>query len=271
MHLIPQTDAKQSLRSLVDTIVQGDLYTIIHKKTLLGQTTHEIPPTSRLEPLLCCTQACDLNQQNNEAIFRQDFMPELSLKFDAKVENVHTHFLIALDKLNGTQSYFTFAQNAYAAFRTFLASLMSELETRYQVFDAVTQDFFSEHQPSKEFQTFVEQLKCKVTNALSPQMNYKDDSDALSKDIFYFKQHLDFMDLNKLTYKRDQIQQTRRAMETAIDTATRLLTTQCWRFNEWYKQTHDRSLILQEIIDEVSFATDELHTLVISEIRHLTI
>ena len=271
MHMVPQTDAKQSLQSIVDTLVKDDSYTIIHKKTLLRQTSHHIPSTSLLEPLLYCKQILEYNPENKEAIFRQDFMPELSLAVSMDAKHIHTLFLIALEKLRERQSYFSFARETYTTLNTFLVNLMSELETRYQMFDTVTQDFFSEHQPSAEFQSFVEQLKYKVTEALSPQRHYKDDSDKFSKDMFYFKQHLEFMDLNKLTYKRDQIQQTRRAMETAINTATRLLNTQCLLFNEWYRTTEEKSLILQETIDEVSFATDELHALIISEIKHLTI
>lgn len=268
MHTIQCDSKDKSLSALLTKLLNGQTHFIVHKNEFLTNQSRVIPKTSFDEPLLVCKETNIESKTNLQKILEDLFATETAFidKTDVNFQQFQCLCSIVLKKFELIQKYLHFIRQTSVVHLKFLNNLRTELETRFQMFDCAIQDFFRAHLPNQDFRECIDKLKEKVNTALLPLDVYSEDKDNLAQNIFYFKQHLDFFDHQKLGNKRDQIQQTKRAMKTAMDTLIQVVTSNCLTFNNWLKYANERVYSLQESNDEIAFASEHLNGLIISEV-----
>ena len=273
IHRLSCTIGRENIRDVISNSFNYTDFVLVHEGKILSDKKECIPRTTRESPVVCFSGVeKHLNTTNGLFVNALTFFKNDTKGMPNK--EIQCIFLHVYDIINICDKQKHMCHRLYLSLFLLVEKKQAQLSILKQCFDEGSTQYFRLQEPNVEFKNLLEVVEAATSQALVPATNPSilDENNLLHHpDVIAFRQHLDFIDQQKLVLTRQEhIRQIVKSMERAVESVVTEMNTFAEKYTNMVSKAREHILTLEDLISKQTFSIAQLNTQIIKEIVTIT-
>ena len=272
-HRLSCTIDRENLQDVISRSLNYTDFVLVHGDKILSDKKGCIPRTTKDSPVVCFAGVeKDSNTINELFVNALNFLKDEKRKPTKK--DIQSVFLHVNDVINFCDKQKHLCHRLYLSLFLLVEKKQAQLSILKQCFDEGSTQFFRLQEPNVEFKNLLDVVEAATSQALVPATDPSvlDENDLLQHpDVIAFRQHLDFIDQQKLVLTRQEhVRQTVKSLERAVEAVVTEMDTFAEKYVKMVSKTREHISTVEDFISKQTFSIAQLNTQIIKEIVKIT-